>query len=49
MFDKVVKKFGNGKASVAELTELFGRLLADEDVDLDNWKFEYSEQLKGKR
>lgn len=48
MFDKIIQKFGHGKASVAELYELAGRLAARDDVDLDNWKFDYSEQLNRK-
>lgn len=48
MFNKIVAKFGHGQASIAELEELYGRLLAEEDVDIDNWHFDYSEGLKRK-
>lgn len=48
MFNKIIAKFGDGKASIAELQELAGRILANDDIDFDNWNFEYSESLKGK-
>ena len=45
MYDKIIAMFGDGKATVAELKELAGRLFADDEIDFDNWRFDYSESL----
>ena len=46
MYDKIIAMFGDGKATIAELKELAGRMFADDEIDLDNWRFNYSESLK---
>ena len=40
MFNKVVAKFGDGKATINELMEVYGRLMAEDDaLNIDHWKF----------